>query len=527
MLDSSSPLGTVTVVYRDIYFPNAVFTRSMMLEISAAQGSKDLNLKIDFLGVTRERMHSREKVNEGGKKVRYDIAPYKRLLEDNSGEMWFDPDAFCPGGTLYMKFYVFKQFNGDAYFEGGNSFYLYTPDGKYFRTHVRIREGLDGAVWMLFGGDQPPGAWLDDYEYIGPFGPRPRAGVPMEIGFRCESDGMAIVWNGFETGKKVYKTHPNGQPPQYNRIKSIRKRDTVLPTRFYIDRILPDGYYSMLTPYGADMFTYTNSPTTLNLTEESTVDPMDGFGLYLFRNESGDDYGGQVYEEELSCYDMPRGSVRCVPIGGKALDNTLEGGGPDGLGTSTCPAGYNYLGKVCYNATVYNAIFPDAKKKCGLDEVVYYPTDVLQNHIFRNAMMNKFTAAGHSIWIGVSKDPFTGVFITQAGDTVDERLADWAPGEPSTGDCVVADRTLGYRWRTSSCVEANDYFCTLRTPTCHDGYTWIPETKLSCYKVTVGEGFKEGGNTYSSSASFEEMCMAEGTRLAVPADAAEGKLLQV
>ena len=88
------------------------------------------------------------------------------------------------------------------------------------------------------------------------------------------------------------------------------------------------------------------------------------------------------------------------------------------------------------------------------------------------------------IWIGVKTDPFSGKFVTQAGLELDERIADWAPGEPGSGDCVVADRSVGYKWKTASCVEANDYFCALREPICHPGYTWLPDIPSSCFKIT-------------------------------------------
>ena len=41
------------------------------------------------------------------------------------------------------------------------------------------------------------------------------------ICYRCESDGMAVVWNGYETGKKIYKTHPDGLPAQYNAFRQV------------------------------------------------------------------------------------------------------------------------------------------------------------------------------------------------------------------------------------------------------------------------------------------------------------------
>ena len=60
---------------------------------------------------------------------------------------------------------------------------------------------------------------------------------------------------------------------------------------------------------------------------------------------NGSNHAGLVFEEEITCYDTPRGSVRCVPVGGTYDDTTLHGG-PGGIGVDNCPSGYNYLGKV-------------------------------------------------------------------------------------------------------------------------------------------------------------------------------------
>ena len=48
-------------------------------------------------------------------------------------------------------------------------------------------------------------------------------------------------------------------------------------------------------------------------------------------------------------------------------------------------------------------------------------------------------------------------------------------------------------WKTSSCVEANDYFCALREPICHPGYTWLPQIPSSCFKVTGTQGYDHSG----------------------------------
>ena len=48
---------------------------------------------------------------------------------------------------------------------------------------------------------------------------------------------------------------------------------------------------------------------------------------------------------------------------------------------------------------------------------------------------------------------------------------------------ISSCRSVGYKWKTASCVEANDYFCALREPICHPGYTWLPDIPSSCFKV--------------------------------------------
>ena len=35
---------------------------------------------------------------------------------------------------------------------------------------------------------------------------------------------MAVVWNGYETGKKIYKTHPDGLPAQYNAFRQVLRQ---------------------------------------------------------------------------------------------------------------------------------------------------------------------------------------------------------------------------------------------------------------------------------------------------------------
>ena len=74
----------------------------------------------------------------------------------------------------------------------------------------------------------------------------------------------------------------------------------------------------MLNPWGTSKFDAVHAATNLTRTSEKTIDAMEGFGAYLYSGEvvsnvtNGSNFAGLVFEEEISCYDTPRGSVRCV-----------------------------------------------------------------------------------------------------------------------------------------------------------------------------------------------------------------------
>ena len=75
----------------------------------------------------------------------------------------------------------------------------------------------------------------------------------------------------------------------------------------------------MLNPLGTDKFIQSHTASSLDRTPKATIDAMEGFGAYLYSGDvvsntsaNGSNYAGLVFEEEISCYDTPRGSVRCV-----------------------------------------------------------------------------------------------------------------------------------------------------------------------------------------------------------------------
>ena len=50
-----------------------------------------------------------------------------------------------------------------------------------------------------------------------------------------------------------------------------------------INRKLPNGFYSMLNPLGTDKFNQSHSASSLTRTPKATIDAMEGFGTYLYR----------------------------------------------------------------------------------------------------------------------------------------------------------------------------------------------------------------------------------------------------
>ena len=63
-------------IVRDLLFTNPVFTNYLEIEVLKPEYSA-LNLKLDFIGMTREKMHSRERINQPDRVVKDVISPYR------------------------------------------------------------------------------------------------------------------------------------------------------------------------------------------------------------------------------------------------------------------------------------------------------------------------------------------------------------------------------------------------------------------------------------------------------------------
>ena len=73
-----------TLPTRDLLFTNPVFTNYLEIEVLEPLYT-DLNLKLDFIGMTREKMHSRERINQPDRVVKDVISPYRCICVRNCG----------------------------------------------------------------------------------------------------------------------------------------------------------------------------------------------------------------------------------------------------------------------------------------------------------------------------------------------------------------------------------------------------------------------------------------------------------
>ena len=112
-------------------------------------------------------------------------------------------------------------------------------------------------------------------------------------------------------------------------------------------------------------------------------------------------------------------------------------------------------------------------------------------------------------WIGKLKDV----------DILAKPNTDWSPnGRDATKDCVIADSTNEYKWKSTDCTSLGTYLCEGTTPDCPTGYTHLPNAgpnKNSCFKINSG-GQLTAGKITTSISTAESLCMEDGTRLATP-----------
>ena len=102
-----------------------------------------------------------------------------------------------------------------------------------------------------------------------------------------------------------------------------------------------------------------------------------------------------------------------------------------------------------------------------------------------------------------------------------EKVTNWAEGGRDDNlDCVIADSSDGYRWKSKACSDTATFLCQAAQPSCPDGYSWVsdggPNSK-SCFKISSGGQFvPNSANFINSITTADTLCMEDGTRLAAP-----------
>ncbi len=107
----------------------------------------------------------------------------------------------------------------------------------------------------------------------------------------------------------------------------------------------------------------------------------------------------------------------------------------------------------------------------------------------------------HTIWIGLRRDPESGVWRWSNGDELRRSSTDWHDGkEPATAgkNCAVARKGLGYRWEAENCGTIHPFMCAFRKPRCPPGYDYrqtISEAdsviSSSCFRAKPFAGFED------------------------------------
>ena len=100
------------------------------------------------------------------------------------------------------------------------------------------------------------------------------------------------------------------------------------------------------------------------------------------------------------------------------------------------------------------------------------------------------------------------------------KVTDWADGGLDTSlDCVIADASDDYKWKSAACSETAEYLCELSHVPCPEGYEYAhtagPRSK-SCFKIVSGGEYDNNGKWFNSITTAESLCMEDGTRLAAP-----------
>ena len=153
------------------------------------------------------------------------------------------------------------------------------------------------------------------------------------------------------------------------------------------------------------------------------------------------------------CHRTPAHSVMCnivdmtwdpTPIGGSSA---IEG--------AVCAEGvYMKLGSQCINKDAIDND-PDPVSHEAAEAICYETTDYLAQpkDIYQSIVLGVYAEFNEfpTFWVGLKK--VGNAWAKPDGNKLQIEEEFWGPGEPGSGDCVIADSNIEYRHRTVNCEE--------------------------------------------------------------------------
>ena len=151
------------------------------------------------------------------------------------------------------------------------------------------------------------------------------------------------------------------------------------------------------------------------------------------------------------CHRTPTHNVLCNIVG-VPWSNTPLGGSSD-QESVLCPEKSSVkLGSQCVSKdTVDNdpVSFAAAQDVCQkITSHLHQPRNIYQSIVF--GVYAEFREYP-TFWIGLKK--VGNIWVKPDGNQLKLEEEFWGPGEPSTGDCVIADRNIEYHHRAVDCSE--------------------------------------------------------------------------
>ena len=176
----------------------------------------------------------------------------------------------------------------------------------------------------------------------------------------------------------------------------------------------------------------------------------------------------------------------------------------------SCPTGFTSFINTCIEipSSVPEEDYEAAASKCLAEgkEILqprgFLIAEALKHYLFDIGLTSSFWIGR---WADIENDPYSV-------------QVEWAEnGKTGAGDCVLADLEDGFKWRRADCSTSAAFLCQVWTPSCPQGYTFLPSAgKSSCFKITEVTGHEEGSLMYPSISTANKMCLADGTSLAAP-----------